>query len=100
MPPPTGRVKPSGPPDRGTRGNNTQNEPDRFYTKRRTPVQAVAADPGAPIRGRVAAACHLHRHRWGLPPWPPDAEAAAAAIGRAGPKVLALAVLYARRCEP
>lgn len=35
-------------------------------------AEAVAADPYAPIRARVAAVCHLHRRRWGLPRWLPD----------------------------
>lgn len=43
---------------------------------------AVAADPGATVDARLAAVGVLHRWRWGLPPWPPDVEAVAAAYGR------------------
>lgn len=56
----------------------------------------LVADADAPIRARVAAACHLHRRRWGLPRWLPDDRAVQQAYARRQAEVGAVAAAYAR----
>jgi hypothetical protein len=79
----------SGPPGRGTRGNIENHSAAFFPTLDKNAqrsiarmAEAVAADGRVPIRARLAAACAVHRQRWGLPPLPADAEAVAAAYAR------------------
>jgi hypothetical protein len=86
MPPPgTGRMKTPAPLADGIRGprlllgNTSVARFDKapFHPQSKTDHMAAAlvADPGAPIRGRAAAAAVVHRRCWRMDPWPPDCQA-------------------------